>query len=141
MTKYDKLIASHDSAHHHSVIRELWHLSGENGKLLVTCYGSELHKHVLSNLASVLQPRGPVVWWSVVRGRLPPAAYSLRTPARAPKQGAKRCKKVQKSAKLELHRRSTSVFGSVSLFNSQCSDAQNITLAKTFLGKEKVKKR
>jgi hypothetical protein len=29
MKKYDKRIASHDSAHHHSVIRELWHLSGE----------------------------------------------------------------------------------------------------------------
>jgi hypothetical protein len=29
MTKHDKRIACHDSAHHHSVIRELWHLSGE----------------------------------------------------------------------------------------------------------------
>ena len=97
MTKHDKLIASHDSAHHHSVIRELWRLSGENGKLLVTCYGSELHKHVLSNLASVLQPRGPVVWWSVVRGPLPPAAPQRARPNRVQK-GAEKCRKVQNSS-------------------------------------------
>ena len=50
----------------------------------------------LSNLVSALQPRGPVVWWSVVRGRLPPTAYSLPHPGARPKPWPNLAKSGQK---------------------------------------------
>ena len=61
------------------------------GKLLVKCYGSELDKVEVSSLRSALRSRGLVVSWSVVRGRLQPAAYGLPPvfSRRAPKTMAK----------------------------------------------------
>ena len=75
---------------------------------------SEVDRHVANNFPATQTDEkrqkslsGPGTRVTVC-SRLPPAVYSLQPTAflaRAPKEGAKRCRKVQKSAKLELHRR------------------------------------